>query len=332
MTPHDPRDADADADADGGCAFEDCCGRRGGGRRSARLIDARMPELARCLTLFQYVQAVTGGPVARIEQVGGYAVPTLRGEAFTVHPDSIALRLDPTGVTSAVLTRDEPTGAVTVRLLHADGRTAHRGRLLSEGDRVLAGLVAPVGAGALAGAGTALPYRATEVPAWEAPTSEEPAWENGDQLAHLDAILTEGRSPRRRNAFDGHRAGDRPIDIDALPTLLDHVRSAELPIGVAVFAPSAMQACTGRVHVTDRTVDGRVFAAIGQTASVEFDLTGIRSCHLVHSPAAHGPTAALELDDENGHCVAVITQLGIVGESAHEAWEDLMASLPDGRR
>ncbi|MDX3643469.1 hypothetical protein [Streptomyces sp. MB09-02B] len=64
-------------------------------------------------------------------------------------------------------------------------------------------------------------------------------------------------------------------------------------------------------------------------ASLELDLPAVHSCHLVRSPAAHGPTSSLELDDENGHCVAVLTQFGIVGEPVHSAWEHLAASLPD---
>jgi putative hemin transport protein len=97
---------------------------------------------------------------------------------------------------------------------------------------------------------------------------------------------------------------------------------------VAVFAPGAMQVCGGRVHVTDRTAGGRVFAAGGQS-SVEIGLAGVRACHLVCSTVAHGPTSAIELDDADGRCVAVVTQFGIVGEDVHAAWEHLAASLPD---
>ncbi|WP_329254331.1 hypothetical protein OG223_28180 [Streptomyces sp. NBC_01478] len=62
---------------------------------------------------------------------------------------------------------------------------------------------------------------------------------------------------------------------------------------------------------------------------MEIDLAAVRACHLVRSTAAHGPTSALELDDEDGRCVAMITQFGMVGEDVHGAWEDLAASLPD---
>ncbi|MFD7136921.1 hypothetical protein [Streptomyces sp. NPDC059894] len=305
MTDHDP----GPRGADGGCPFEGCCGRRDS---SVRLIDARMPELARCLTLFQYVQAVTGGPVARIDQAGGYAVPSLRGDAFAVGPGSIALRVDGDGVASAVVVRDEGTGTVALHLLDADGRTVHQGRLLSEGDRLLAGLARTVDAGAPAAGPSAAP--------------EVPAWENGDQLAQLDAVLVDG-GIARRGAFDRYRGEHRAIDPGVVPAVLDHACSAGLPVGVAVFAPAALQACSGRVHVTDRTVDGRVFAAIAES-SVEIDLAGVRACHLVRSTAAHGPTSAIELDDEDGRCVAVITQFGIVGEHVHAAWEHLTASLP----
>lgn len=290
-----------------GCAFEGCCPRR---NTSARLIDPRMPELARCLTLFQYVQAVTGGPVARIDQAGSYAVPSLRGGAFAVHPGEIALRLDADGVDTAVVARDE--GSVAVRLLDAEGRIVHEGRLLSDGDRLLAGLAPTVHAGVTAVA--------------PSPVRDVPAWEDGDQLAQLDAILADGGLARRA-AFDRYRGEHRDIDVDVVPAVLDHVCSVGLPIGVAVFAPSAMQACAGRVHVTDRTTGGRVFAAIAQS-SVEIDLAGVRACRLVRSAAAHGPTSALELDDADGRCAAVVTQFGIVGEQVHTAWEHLAASLP----
>ncbi|WP_427921508.1 hypothetical protein [Streptomyces sp. cg40] len=297
-----------------GCGYEGCCGRRGG---SARLIDARMPELARCLTLFQYVRAVTGGPVARIDQAGSYAVPTLRGEAFAIRPGSITLRVDPAGIAAAVIARDED--AVALRLLDPAGRTVHQGQLLSEGDRLLAGLAPTVRAGT---SGGGPPSTAPEVPA--------AAWQQGDQLAQLDAVLVDGGAGRR-TAFHRSRGGvSRPIEVDVVASVLDHVCSVGLPIGVAVFAPSAvvMQACAGRVHVTDRTVGGRVFAAVADS-SVELDLTAVGACHLVRSTAAHGPTSALELDDENGRCVAVITQFGIVGEDVHTAWEHLAESLPD---
>ncbi|WP_320784743.1 hypothetical protein [Streptomyces sp. CRN 30] len=309
MTDHRPGHRPGRRDSDGVCAFEECCPR---GNRGVRLIDARMPELARCLTLFQHVQAVTGGPVARIDQAGGYAVPSLRGDAFAVRPGSIALRLDPAGIASAVVERDRDGGGVGVRLIDTAGRTAHRGRLLSEGDRLLAGLARTVDAGAPAGV--------PEVPG-------VPAWEDGDQLAQFDAVLGDGGAARRAG-FARYGGEHRAIDTEVVSAVLDHVCSVGLPVGVAVFAPAAMQACAGRVHVTDRTVGGRVFAAVAES-SVEIDLAGVRACHLVRSTAAHGPTSALELDDEDGTCVVVLTQFGMVGEQVHAAWEHLAASLPD---
>jgi len=310
-----------------GCGFEGCCGRRNG---TARLIDARMPELARCLTLFQYVQAVTGGPVARIDQAGSYAVPSLRGEAFAVRPGSIALRIDADGVDAAVVARDEGTGSVALRLLDAEGRTVHQGRLLSEGDRLLVALAGTVDAGASGAGPPVVPDGPPMVPGLPSmvPAVPEhvPAWEGGDQLAQLDAVLADGGASRRE-VFHRYRGEHRPIEVDVVPAVLDHVCSVGLPIGVAVFAPAAMQACGGRVHVTDRTVGGRVFAAVADS-SVEIDLAGVRACHLVRSTAVHGPTSALELDDEDGRCVAVITQFGMVGEDVHAAWEHLAESLP----
>ncbi|MGV9454098.1 hypothetical protein [Streptomyces sp. NPDC003635] len=103
-----------------------------------------------------------------------------------------------------------------------------------------------------------------------------------------------------------------------------------LPIGVAVCAPAAVRACAGRIHVTDRTGDGRVFAAPADS-SVELDPARVRSCHLVRSTAADGPTSARELADEDACRAAISTPLAIVGEDAHTAWEHRAASLPDAR-
>ncbi|MFJ2814933.1 hypothetical protein [Streptomyces sp. NPDC087294] len=303
MSAHDPNSPDA------ACAFAGCCARRS---TRVRLIDPRVPELARSLTLFQYVQAVTGGRVAHIDQAGSYAPPTLRGEAFTVHPGEITLRVDGAGIDAAVVTRDAED-TVAIHLLDHQGRTIHRGRLLSEGDRLLAGLTDTIEAGTTPTAPPAPPA--------------VPPWENGDQLTQLDAILTDGGLARRAE-FHNYRAEHREIALDVVPAVLDHVCSVGLPIGVGVFAPSVMQASYGPVHVTDRTLGGRVFAALAHS-SVEFDLTAVHACHLVRSTAAHGPTSALELDDEEGRCVAVITQFGMVGADVHGAWEDLASSLPD---
>ncbi|MDQ1027987.1 putative heme degradation protein [Streptomyces umbrinus] len=194
---------------------------------------------------------------------------------------------------------------------------------MAEGDRLLVGLAGTVEAGASASGPHVVPDGPPMVP--DVP-ERVPAWEGGDQLAQLDAVLADGGAARRE-AFHRYRGEHRPIEADVVPAVLDHVCSVGLPIGLAVFAPAAMQACGGRVHVTDRTVGGRVFAALAES-SVEIDLAGVRACHLVRSTAAHGPTSALELDDEDGRCVAVITQFGMVGEDVHAAWEHLAASLP----
>ncbi|MGW5636016.1 hypothetical protein [Streptomyces sp. NPDC003832] len=296
-------------DADGGCPFEGCCPRRDS---SVRLIDARMPELARSLSLFRYVQAVTGGPVAHLDQAGGYAVPSLRGEAFTVHPDSITLRLDAGGVGSAMLIRDDGTGSAALHLLDENGTTVHQGRLLSDGDRLLSGLVPTVDPGS--------------TPAVRLPALAVPPWQHGDQLAQLDEILADGGANRRAR-FADYTGEHRPLDPEAVPTVLEHACSTGLPLGVAVFAGPAMQACAGHVHVTDRTTGGRVFAALANS-TLELDLTAIRACHLVRAAAAHGPTTALELDDADGNCAALITQFGMVPPETHAAWEALTASLP----
>ncbi|MGX2992820.1 hypothetical protein JNUCC64_00765 [Streptomyces sp. JNUCC 64] len=289
------------------CALGTDCRRRGG---SVRLIDARMPELGHCLTLFQHVQALTGGPVARIDQAGSYALPSLRGEAFAVRPGTIALRLDGARIASAAVVRDEPAGTVALHLYDTDGRTVHRGRLLSAADRLLAGLARPAAVGPPSGA--------------PAPVPGPPAGPDGDQLARLDAVLG-GTGPAAPGTSDRHRT----LDPGVVPAVLEAVRAAGLPVGVAVFAPAAAQACAGRVLVTDRTVGGQVFAAF-EDASVEIELSGVRSCRLVRSRGAHGPTPAIELDDADGRCVAMITQFGAVGGRVHAEWERLTAVLPGG--
>ncbi|MBK6012347.1 hypothetical protein [Streptomyces sp. MBT53] len=91
-----------------------------------------------------------------------------------------------------MIARDED--AVALRLLDPAGRTVHQGQLLSEGDRLLAGLAPTVQAGASGGGPRST---APEVPA---------AWEQGDQLAQLDAVLVDG-GMARRSAFHRYRGG-----------------------------------------------------------------------------------------------------------------------------
>ena len=119
---------------------------------------------------------------------------------------------------------------------------------MSEGGpvRLLVGLASSVDAGS-----GARPVRGARVAEWE----------YGHQLAQFDAALADGTAARRGGVRPA--PGWAPADRARRPAaVLDHLCSVGLPIGVAVFAPGAMQACAGRVHVTDRTVGGRVFAAV----------------------------------------------------------------------
>ncbi|MDQ0605009.1 hypothetical protein QF037_009354 [Streptomyces canus] len=122
----------------------------------------------------------------------------------------------------------------------------------------------------------------------------------------------------------------REIDAALVSAVLDHVCSVALPVGVAVFAPSAMQAAPAGCTSPTGTVGGRAFAVVAE-GSVEIDLAGVRTWHLVRSMAAHGSTSAIDLNDGDGRRVSVLTQFGIVKEQVHGAWEELAASLPDAR-
>lgn len=266
------------------------------------------------LPLFERVVAQTWNRAASIMQVGSYAPPTGPGSAFPLDATRVNLRVD--DLASAFLHRAAGEGDDGLWLhLVAAGGVAHRVRPLTDLDRYLVAQLDQVDAsgrpgaqaGRLLSAGTPVPLQGFE----GAP----------DQLGRLDAALAGTLRPAV-----GGEGPSRPVDASAVAAVLDHACSIGLPVGIGVVAPSALQACRGILHAT-QVVEGRLVVAL-EDALVEIDLAAAKECRVVQAHAAHGPTSAVEVYDEDGRCAAVLTQFGIVGAGVHATWEEVTGSLP----
>lgn len=310
MTSHP--DAPEPADPVHACARGGChgCGERDA-VSTARRISASIPDVTRSLVMLERPAAVTDNRVARITQIGPYAMPSAPGDPFRVEPGWITLRIDTDAVTGAFLV-DPPYGDSVLPGLRLHGTGAwpvHRCHPLLDGDRlVLDGLAR------LADALPRVPARSGPRTAPRIP-DELPA-----QFERIDDLL-------ERGARDVPYVSHRHIDPGVLFAVLEHVCAVGLPLGLAVLSSAAMHAVQGGIESVSLT-EG--FAVVSTDDTIlELDLSGVRHCLLVRLHGVRGLTSALELYDGGNRCVALITQFGIVGADVHDAWEQLAGSLPE---
>ncbi|WP_029150066.1 hypothetical protein [Microbacterium indicum] len=300
----------------------DACG-HGGCAGDVRIVDLPARDVLRLLPMLDTALAVTGGPGAVVAQSGPYAEPSAQGTALAVDPYAVVLRVAPDRLSPYVFAR--PDGECVLQLRTRGGHVAHRVRGMSDADRlILAGLARTDGGDPVCmpdGAGDPFP----DVPGLVDPAPA--AWQEGDQLAQLDAILADGGVLRWNQIADCPEVAVRSADAGVLPALFEHLCATELPLGAAVFGEAAAQLASGRVHLVTSSGEGRLAVVLGQS-TLDVDLHAVHECLLVRSHGPHGLTSALELYDPDGRAIVLLTQFGIVGEATHGAWEDLTASLP----
>lgn len=282
---------------------------------TARRIPAPVPEVARSLVLLQRPAAITDNNVARITQIGAYAIPSAPGGPFRIERGWISVRIDTDAVAGAFLVDPDPrTGHDGARpTLHLRGRgtahPVHRCHPLHDTDRLMLEGLARV-EGELAGApGIRFP---------RAPARDE--GEPPDQLERIDDLIMH---TTRNGVFIPHRH----IEPGVLSPLLEHACNVALPLGIAVLSSAALHAVQDVIETV--SCSGGLTVVTTCDAIVEVALSSVQHCLLVRLHGAHGPTSVLELYDAEHACVALISQFGIVGDHAHDAWEHLAASLPD---
>lgn len=291
------------------CHCRCACGARPDVDLRPRVLRAGAGQILELLGLLHRSTLVTGNQAAALTHIGCYEGASELGSALQVRTGSATLRIDPDQLTGSVVTAAERTGGTTLSLLGADGRPVHQIRAEQSDDRMLVNNL------------DLLERAAT-------PAAPRPgAWTDGDQLAQFDALVGGLARPRRETLATATPFPVRSIPVDVVPDLLEHLSSVALPVGLGVFAPGVLQVVPGKL-LSVQHQRGRVWAIL-KSSVFDLDLRRVAECLLVRVHGIHGPTSAVELYDSHGRIAAVLTQVGLVGEQAHQAWELVTASLPD---
>ena len=255
--------------------------------------------MAQALPVLGYVVSVTANDAALLSHTGEYLRPALPGEALRCGEEHISLRVNPALVCDTLLTPRALT------LANATG--THRAYLTPDSDRLVV---------------EALQLAPAEEPEIAVPLADwaDADWADADQITHLDAL-----TPERYQVLPF--TGSRRIAPRVIPFLLSHLTDMSLPFTMAVPGGGCVQLHRGRAALVEYA--GNHVAAVFGAARYAMDPDAISECWVTRAHSAAGPTSAVELYDHGNRCVTVITQTGPVCDHLHEAWEAIVASLPD---
>lgn len=264
------------------------------------------------MSLLGHAFAVTGSAAAVLAQSGSYAPPSEPGQAFTAPDGRISVRLRPERLRADVIEREDGSERL-IELRSADGRTEHRVRVLSDIDALVVEGLART--------------RGTWPSRMATPRVQRVfvPWEEGDQLAQIDAVLADGGTVRRTRLVSC--LGARRIETGVLPALFEHLCTTQLPLSVLVFAGGLAQGAAGTVHIASTSENGRMSVVLG-AANLDIELALVREALIVRTHGPLGPTSAIELCDDRRQVLAMLVQLGAIAPDVHRAWERLAASLP----
>lgn len=294
---------------------------------------ALTPEaLAYGLVGFGTATATTRNAACTLHQIGSYDLPTACGAALVPPSAWITLRVRPSLLGAAVVAHEEglPGALPSLYVYSVDGRLAHRVLVHSQEDAEL-----------LSRLGRSRAPSAAQLSNLRLATVEEAGWRDGDLLAQLDAVFEDGGRDRHASLLGGGGgeargvwgvgggggvSSSRGVDCAVVSAVFEHLSSVGLPVCVGVPSSAVLQLSAGPVHLVER-VGSLLVVSLGE-GIVELDLSALRSCLLVTSWGPQGLTSTLELYDERSRCVAVLTQLGLVGQDVHRAWEHMLESLP----
>lgn len=294
-----------------------------------RKVELSPEALAYGLVGFGTATATTRNAVCTMHQIGSYDLPTVCGRAIAPPSAWITLRIRPALLGAAVIAHDEgvPGALPSLYVYSGDGHLVHRVLVHWDEDAEL-----------LSGLGRSRGPSEAQLSNVQLSPVEEGGWREGDQLAQLDAVFDEGGRDRHAALVRGG-AGEvrgvwgvggvgssRGVDCSVIPAVFEHLSSVGLPLCVGVPSSAVLQLSAGPVHLVERV--GTLLVVSLSEGVIEVDLAAVRSCLLVTSGGPLGRTSTLELYDERFSCVAVLTQLGLVGADVHRAWEHMLESLP----
>ncbi|MFT4396562.1 heme transporter [Gordonia lacunae] len=278
-------------------------------------VAARLPELA------QVVGVTVAGPVI-MNAVGVHDDPVSVGGPIRADSQRIALRLNPSRLSSTLLSDPAAHVPPTLRLFDHRGNTAHATYLTENSDRLAFEALALDGAGP----GRDGPLIDRSGPNPGGPQRVRTTASHGDdQVAQFDAILTDGGAARLGSlpGLDCRRTVR--LETRAVIAALEHAARLGLTVTFATAAPGCMQMRRDRLDGA-REHRGQMVLASGTTrVMVNFDLVG--ECWVTWPHGVWGRTGSLEIYNRRGECALVVTQTGLPAPAVAQAWEHLATDL-----
>ncbi|MEV1291931.1 hypothetical protein [Pseudonocardia sp. NPDC049635] len=269
-------------------------------------IDLDPSSVARHLPLLGDVVATTANGSALISELGTYAEPTFAGEAFTVRPGEVNLRLSRSAVSSLIATApdDDARQPAGLWMFDGEGAAVHRAHLISEPARLVVDTMqlAPRAPGTEARPGPAFPGSPDEL----------------DLLGLLD-VVTAGDVELLGRLAPPVLApcGVLPV-VELLCLLCEH----GVPVGMAVPNNGCLQSCVGWV---DHVETGDVVGVVSGPTQFAFGPGDVVAVRVVRTHGVHGPVSTVLLTGVDGRCLALLGQLGLPPASAVTAWERMVA-------
>lgn len=278
-------------------------------------VAARLPGLA------QVVGVTVAGPVI-MNAVGVHDDPVSVGGPIRADSHRIALRLNPSRLSSTLLSDPAAHVPPTLRLFDHRGNTAHATYLTENSDRLAFEALALDGGGAgLDGSGSDSSAQNSSGPQRVSTTASR----RDDQVAQLDAILTDGGGARLASL--PHLDCRRTVRLETRAAIaaLEHAARLGLTVTFATAAPGCMQMRQDRLDGA-REHRGQMVLAAGSTrVMVNFDLVG--ECWVTWPHGVWGRTGSLEIYNRRGECALVVTQTGAQAPAVARAWEHLTTDL-----
>lgn len=296
--------------------------------RAVLELEADAETLGLVLPLFARVSATTTGPHALLSERGGYGPVRLAGQGLSGIGKKISLRLTSGRAERVVLTEADPAQRLpaALHLFDAGGHLRHRAEIAAPEDLlVLASIADQLGAAPV----TRVPE---PVPAKPAQSSipvirrAQAVWGQMDARAHLDEIVLDGGQARSGSLR--HLGGDvaRPVPLDRLGPFLRHLAETRIAFRRSVPRPGCLQTHSGPAEVLP-TGPGPVVLR-SRASLFALDLAGVAACWVTQWQAPAGPNGVLELYDDSGHCLALLSAGSRIAREI-TLWNRLAALLPE---
>ncbi|MEO9328164.1 ChuX/HutX family heme-like substrate-binding protein [Gordonia aurantiaca] len=298
------------------------------------VIDDIAAIATRLPTLGQVVGVTVAGPVI-MNAVGVHATPVRVGDPLRIGTDEIVLRLNPSRLSSTLLTDPSAQVPPTLRLFDLHGNTSHATYLTDDSDRMafesLAATARPfddtTGLRPVPDELDVLPTFSrmvgVEQHTWFGADSRHDA-DCGDQVGMFDSILTDGGVSRRMALAAGRARGVR-VDARRVVAALEHAALLGMIATAATAAPGCIQMRQGRLHGA-REHRGQMVLASGESR-VMINFNHVTECWVTWSQGPWGETAAIELYDRASRCCLVLTHAGAVARATFDAWDHLTGDL-----